>query len=421
RFHWPISLRAYGGATALAAPLAPSLLKARARRGKEDPARLSERLGRASAARPKGPLVWLHAASVGESVSLLPLLEALKAGRPDLAFLVTSGTRTSAEIMARRLPEGAIHQYAPVDTPGAAARFIDHWRPDAGLFVESELWPNLIAAARRAGTRLALVSARITEKSARGWRAQPGAAGAMLRSFEVVLAQDEATERRIAALGGTVNGRLNLKRVGKPLSCDEAELKRLADAVGARQVILAASTHEGEEALVAEAVAALEPRPLLVLVPRHPNRGAEIVRALAPAAVAVRSAGDPITDKTDVYLADTLGELGLFVRLAKVVVMGGGWAPGVGGHNPLEPARLGVGVVTGPDIANHADAYGEMVQAGAAIVATDVAALKAMLADLLADQGRTDRLDRAARDFAEGQGDQFADALGLVRPLLPPP
>lgn len=415
----PLSLMAYRAAAGLAAPLAGPLLKARARRGKEDPERLGERLGRPSAPRPAGPLAWMHAVSVGESVSLLPLIAALKAERPDLALLVTSGTRASAEILARRLPAGAFHQYAPVDTPGAVARFLAHWRPDAGLFVESELWPNLILAARRAGVRLALVSARMTEKSAKAWRSQPGAVRAMLQSFEVVLPQDEATAARLASFGATVPGRLNLKRVGDPLTCDPAELAALKAGAGGRRVVVAVSTHAPEEALVAEATAGLSPKPLTVIVPRHPQRGAEITRELAGFGLARRSDGQPIGPETQIYLADTLGELGLFVRLADVVVMGGGWAPGVGGHNPLEPGRLGAGVVTGPDVANHADAYAEMVEAGAALTAHDAAALRAVLAELLADRDRLDRLNRAALDFAERQGDQFVAALGLIRPLLP--
>ena len=209
----PFSLRAYRAAAELGSPLARPLLEARARRGKEDPARLGERLGHASAPRPDAPLAWLHAVSVGESVSLLPLVGALAAERPDLALLVTSGTRASAEILARRLPPSALHQYAPVDTPGAVSRFLAHWRPDAGIFVESELWPNLILAAREAGVRLALVSARMTQKSAKGWSSRPAAVRVVLESFELVLAQDAATADRLTQLGARVAGRLNLKRI----------------------------------------------------------------------------------------------------------------------------------------------------------------------------------------------------------------
>ena len=205
----PATLELYRLAMGAIAPLAPAVLGGRGRRGKEDAGRLGERLGRASAARPAGRLVWLHAVSVGESVSLLPLIERIRAERPGLAILVTTGTRTAAELLGQRLPAGAIHQYAPIDTPGAVGRFLDHWRPDAGLFVESELWPNLILAARERGVRLGLISARMTQASADGWRRAPAAARAVLGAFELVLPQDPDTETRLAGLGAHVGGRLN--------------------------------------------------------------------------------------------------------------------------------------------------------------------------------------------------------------------
>jgi len=415
----PFSLRAYHAAAGLGAPLARPLLEARARRGKEDPARLGERLGHASAPRPDGGLVWLHAVSVGESVSLLPLVGALAAERPDLALLVTSGTRASAEILARRLPPSALHQYAPVDTPGAVSRFLAHWRPDAGIFVESELWPNLILAAREAGVRLALVSARMTQKSAKGWSSRPAAVRVVLESFELVLAQDAATAERLTQLGARVAGRLNLKRVGDPLAGDPAELARLRAEIGARPVVVAVSTHAGEEALIAGAVAALGEGPLTILVPRHPHRGAEIVAELAGHRVALRSRGEAVTTATQVYVADTLNELGLFLRLADVGVMGGGFARGFGGHNPLEPARLGLGVVSGRVVFNHADAFAELAAAGGARLVDDGAGLAAVLAELLADPAALAAFNAAALAFAERQGDQLGAGLALIRPLLP--
>jgi 3-deoxy-D-manno-octulosonic-acid transferase len=415
----PFSLVAYRTAVGLASPLAGPLLRSRAARGKEDPARLGERMGHASAPRPHGPLVWMHAVSVGESLSLLPLIGALKAERPDLAFLVTSGTKASADVLARRLPAGATHQYAPIDTPGAVGRFLAHWRPEVGLFAESELWPNLILGARHAGTRLALVSARMTEKSARAWAARPAAAGAMLRCFEVILPQDAQTERRLLQFGATIGGRLNLKRLGAPLPHDPAELARLTAAVGGRRVIVAASTHPDEEATIARATVALAPALLLVIAPRHPERAKEIVGALAGRRIGVRSQGGGIDPDTEIYLADTLGEMGLFLRLAQLAVVGGGFAAGVGGHNPLEPARLGVGVVSGPGVDNFADIYAEMAAAGGAVIATDRAALSSRLAELWAAPGAMAAMGRAAFAYAESQGAQLDAALTLLRPLLP--
>jgi 3-deoxy-D-manno-octulosonic-acid transferase len=419
RLKRPLSLKAYGAAAGLIAPLARPLLEARARRGKEDPERLGERLGHASAPRPAGPLIWMHAVSVGESVSLLPLIAALAAERPDLAMLVTSGTRASAQVLARRLPPGAIHQYGPVDTPGAVGRFLAHWRPAAGIIVESELWPNLILGARRAGVRLALVSARMTERSARAWNAQPAAVRAMLMSFELVLPQDAATRGRLAGFGARIDGQLNLKRVGDPLPFDAAELARLKAMVGGRPVVVAASTHAPEEALVARATSGLSPDLLTIIVPRHPERGDDIARQLSGWTLARRSAGEPITPATRIYLADTLGEMGLLLRLADVAVVGNGFPPGGEGHNPLEPARLGVGVISGPQVTNFEAIYAEMAADGGAVLAPDEAALAATLAELFGDRQRLAAMGRAALGFAKAQGEQLSAALDLIRPLLP--
>lgn len=409
-----LPLALYGAATRLLEPLAPRVLKARARAGKEDPARLGERLGRASRPRPPGPLVWLHGVSVGESVSLLPLVEALKARRPDLNLLVTSGTVTSAEILARRLPDGVIHQYAPVDAPGVVGRFLDHWRPGLAVLVESELWPNLVRAAQRRGVRLALLSARMTEASARGWGRVPGSARALLGAFDLTMPQDAATAGRLARLGAAVGDPLNLKRVGQALPADPDELERLRVLVGERKVVLAASTHPGEEALIAGALRDLGA--LLIVAPRHPDRGPALAAELGASR---RSAGERLTPKTRIHLADTLGELGLFFRLADVVVMGGSFVEGVGGHNPLEPARSAAAIVTGPHVFNAADLYGELVAEGAAVQVRDAADLARTVARLLDDPLEAARLGEAALAYAERQGAQLDRGLAALEPLLP--
>lgn len=420
----PLPLALYGAATRLLEPFAPRLLAARARAGKETPQRLHERLGRAKRPRPQGRLVWLHAVSVGESLSLLPLIEALQR-RPDVALLVTSGTVTSAEMMARRLPEGVIHQFAPVDAPGAVRRFLDHWRPDAGLFVESELWPNLILAARARGVRLGLISARITAASAEGWARAPASARALLGAFDLILPQDAATAERLTRLGGRCGPRLNLKRTGAAPPVDAAEFARLRDRIGGRPVVLAASTHPGEEALVAEAFrAATADRPdaLLILAPRHPDRGAAIAAELAAAGwlVARRGAGEPLSAGTRAYVADTLGEMGLLLRLADVVVMGGSLVEGVGGHNPLEAARLGAAVVTGPHVANAHELYAEMLAEVAAIQAADAEALARHLRGLLANPQIAARIGEAALDYACRQNATLSQALPLIEALVAP-
>ena len=415
----PLPLALYAAATGLMAPFAPALLRNRARHGKEDPTRLGERLGRAGHPRPKGPLVWLHGVSVGETQSLLPLIEALRRRRPDLALLVTSGTRTAAELLATRLPHGVLHQYAPLDTPGAVAGFLDHWRPGAGILVESELWPNLILAAKARGVRLALLSARMTEHSARGWARTPASARAVVGAFDAILPQDAATADRLARLGAAPGPPLNLKLVGAPLAVDPAELKRLEAALAGRKVVLAASTHPGEELAIALTVTGYTPADLLIVAPRHPERGAELAETLAGFQPARRSLGQPIATDARVYLADTLGEMGLFLRLAHVVVMGGSFVERVGGHNPMEAARLGKPIVTGPQAANARTIYDEMLAEVAVLEAETADDLARHVRGLLANPRIARRIGEAALSFAERQGAALDEALALLDPLLP--
>ncbi|MES2342222.1 MAG: 3-deoxy-D-manno-octulosonic acid transferase [Pseudomonadota bacterium] len=417
----PLSLALYAAALGLLEPFARPLLRRRVAAGKEDAARLEERLGRSALPRPDGPLVWLHGVSVGESMSLLPLVGAL-AARPDLTLLVTSGTRTSAELLAQRLPAGVIHQYAPVDAPGAVARFLDHWKPDLGILVESELWPNLILGARERGVKLALVSARMTQASADGWARVRGAATALLGAFDLILPQEAETAARLKALGARIGPLLNLKTVGDPLPCDAAELARLKSAAGGRRTVLAANTHPGEDEIVIAAVreAALADS-LLVIAPRHPARG-EAVAALLRAAgfqVARRAAGEPLTAQTTAYVADTLGEMGLLYSLADLVVMGGAFLPGIGGHNPLEPARLARPILTGPHAFNATALYADLFALAAAIEAPDATTLARHLRGLEDYPQIGRRMGEAALAYAEGQEGALDRAMTLLEPLLP--
>ena len=350
----PLSLLAYRVAASAAGPFAPAILRWRARRGKEDPLRLGERLGRPGVARGEGPLVWLHGASVGEGLSLLPLAAHIRALRPGLAILITTGTRASAELIGQRLPDGVVHQFSPIDTPAAANRFLSHWRPSLGVFVESELWPNLIAASDASGIRLALVSAKISHTSWRNWRRVPGAARGVLRSFDLILARDAEARARVESLGGQVEGLWDAKLAAPARGAEEPDLTGHRRQARNLRLIVAVSTHPGEEALVARAFAASVkdiPNARLVIVPRHPDRGPEVegvVRAEG-LTTARRSLGGDLTC-AQAFVADTMGELGLWYRLATLAIVGGSLIPGVGGHNPLEPARLGCPFVSGAHV-----------------------------------------------------------------------
>jgi 3-deoxy-D-manno-octulosonic-acid transferase len=361
--------------------------------------------------------------SVGESLSLLPLIEAIRARRPSLTILVTSGTVTSAAILTQRLPPGVIHQFAPVDSPVAAARFLDHWKPGAALFVESELWPNLILAAKDRGVRLALISARMTEASADGWARARGSARALLRAFDLVLPQDEVTQARLTGLGGEVAGRLNLKLLGDAPPVDAGLAAELRTGAAGRKVVLAASTHPGEEAIVAEAFAAATAGlpAVLIVAPRHPDRGPQVATDLQARdfTVARRAAGETLSPGVTAYVADTLGELGAFYAVADAVVMGGSLVAGVGGHNPLEAARLGCALVTGPHVANAQSLYAELYAQCAAIEAADGAALARHLRGLLENPVIARRIGEAAQDFAGRQALALDAAMALIEPLLP--
>jgi 3-deoxy-D-manno-octulosonic-acid transferase len=419
-------LRVYRWLTGLLEPLAPRLLQARAARGKEDAGRLHERLGLASIPRPAGPLIWLHGVSVGETVSLLPLIQRLRDKRADLTILVTSGTVTSAQVLAGRLPAGVLHQYAPVDGPAAVASFLDYWRPEVGVLVESELWANLILGARARGVRMLLASARITERTADGWARAPRTAQVLLEAFDHVLPQDEASAERLRGLGGAVGPYVNLKLAGAPLEHDAAAFANLSEAIGDRPVVLAASTHEGEERAIVRALDALTGRLFLILAPRHPERGDRVAEALGADGYgfARRSRSEPVTGATDIYLADTLGELGLFMQLADVVVMGGSFGPslglpGVGGHNPLEPARLGKPAVTGADMSNWAAISDALQEGGGLAVVDRVDQLAEVVGPLLTNPARAREMgERARRVAREAEGDM--DRLwACLTPLLP--
>lgn len=409
------------------APVLPWHLRRRAARGKEIPARLPERQG-LHANRPEGRLFWLHAASVGESLSVLPVLEAMAARDPALHFLVTTGTVTSAELLQRRLPPGltsrVIHRFVPLDVPEWVQRFLDGWRPDAAALVESEFWPNLLAAARARGLPIALVNGRVSPRSLAGWRRAPGLAREMLGGFRLVLArgaEDAAGLRALGAVGVQEWG--DLKAAAPPLPANPGDLAALRDAIGSRPVVLAASIHPGEETLALAAHAALAPSLpglLTILVPRHAERGAAFAAAAQAAGLPAnrRSEGalpDPVLP---VHVADTMGELGLFYRVAQAALIGGTLAPR-GGQNPLEAARLHCPILIGPHHWNFTETVARLVAAGGAVpVAADAAALAEAIRRVLTEPADADRLAAAAFGFAAGAADlpdRVAEALlGLL-------
>ena len=408
----------YAGVATVAAPVLRAMLRRRAARGKEIAARLREREGIDDTARPGGRLVWLHAASVGESVSVLPLVQALTRV-PDVSVLMTTGTVTSAELLQERLPAlglgRVLHRFVPLDVPRWAARFLDHWQPDVAAFVESELWPNLLAACRSRGIPAMLVNGRMSAGSLRGWQRAPGFAREVVGVFARVHPQSDGDAERLRALGARrLDAPGNLKLAAAALPADEGELARLRGLVGSRPVWLASSTHEGEEAAAVAAHAILlarHPGLLTILAPRHPERGAALGKAFgAPC----RSRGkDP--PPGGVWVADTLNELGLLFRLAPAVFVGGSLVA-VGGHNPLEPARLGCAVAMGPHVANMIEPVRRLRDAGALQMVADTEQLAAWVDAVLQEPDRDVAAGVTAASGEDGLPDRIAASLvGLMR------
>lgn len=403
------ALTLYRATTVALGPLARPWLDARARAGKEDAARLGERFGEYAQARPAGRLMWFHAASVGESGVAIALIEALAAKDAALSFLLTTGTRTSAELAAKRAPPRTVHAYAPVDRSDAVRKFLAYWRPDAGVFVESELWPNLILEAKAAGVRLALVNARMSPKTLSRWQAWPAAANILLAPFDWISAADARTADALSRLRDAPVASLgNLKLAAPAPGADVAARDALAAEIGGRPVWLAASTHAGEDEVVLAAHAELlkqTPSALLILAPRHPERGAS-VSALANGAPR-RSAGQAIGDAS-VYVADTMGELGLLYGVAPVALVAGSLLPTLKGHNPIEPAKIGSAILTGPYVESFQDVFDALFAAGGARRVNE-AALATAVASLWTHATAREAQVNAARAFA-AQGAEAFDA-----------
>lgn len=400
----------------------PVLLRVRRRKGKEDPARFREKMARRMQARPKGPIIWFHAASVGESKSVLPLIRLVLDRRPDCHVLITTGTLTSARMLEKELPPRAIHQFAPLDVVAYVRRFLRHWKPDLVLWVESEFWPTTLSEIRMRRIPAILVNARLSEKSFRGWKRRITMAREMMRSFVMGLAPTKEVAANLNTLGlGRVKVTGNLKASAEPLACDEAEFSRLQGVIGNRPVFVAASTHEGEDDILAASVSAMaveKPDVLAIIVPRHPDRGARMREHYAATApTALRSAGEAIVAGTRFYVADTMAELGLFYRLAQAVFVGGSLIAH-GGQNPLEPAMLSRAVAYGPHMTNFKAECAALAAAGAGRVVNDADALSHFALGQFSDPASARAKGEAARVAALKESDALSRTLSFLSAFL---
>lgn len=411
----------YCGIIAVAAPLLWRTVRRKLEAAGVPNERQQERLGYASLARPSGRLIWFHAASVGESLSVLSLIRRLGTLLPDAEFLITSGTPTSAALIEKRLPPRTRHQYPPLDTHGPVQRFLSHWKPDAGVFVESEIWPQLIVESARGGVPLALLNARLSKKSVEGWKKRPKTARFILDSFCLFLTQNDRTAANLIEMGAKpedVKPGTNLKAMSDPLNIDEQALSDIRTQIAGRPVWIASSTHEGEEETVFAAHETLLerwPDLLLLLIPRHPERRDEVAKLLHQAnlTAAFRTTAEPITDQTQTYVADTLGETGTWYALCPIVFLGGSLKE-IGGHNPFEPAQAGAAILTGPGYFNFAETFAPLIQSGGAIEVQTAQDLSDAVATWLSDDSALTTARRAAQTCVSTQ----KDALNQVAETL---
>jgi 3-deoxy-D-manno-octulosonic-acid transferase len=417
----PFLFKFYRAAAILAAPLLHAFLLYRAWRGKEDITRLDERRGLTSAARQAGPLIWVHAASVGETLAVLPLINKLT----DRGFeiLLTTVTRTSAALALLRKGEHVTHQFAPVDAPQWLARFLDHWKPQLALFVEQELWPNTLFELQQRQIPKILVNARLSENSCRRWKRFPAVISWLLKQFDLILAQSETDAERFTRLGAQftqLSGNLKFDAQAPPARA--IDVTTLGALLKGRAVWAAASTHDGEEEQIltqASQLKLLYPNLLTLLAPRHPDRAAKIVQiaSLYGLKTAQRSLSQWPQSSVDVFILDTIGELGLIYRVAGIVFMGGSLIPH-GGQNPIEPAQLECALLYGPYVDNFLEVYNNLSAAGAAQCVRNANDLRSSLRSLLDHPDEVRIMAVRARDAVARLGGALEKTLNHLQPHL---
>ncbi len=410
----------------LGTPILKSMLSHRVKKGKEDPERLGERKGIASLPRPAGPLVWMHVASVGEAQSIMSLINLMLSQNKQLNILVTSVTKTSAEILLQKLPDRAFHQYAPVDHPDWIRSFLDHWHPSLALWAESELWPSMLTFLKKRHIPAALINAHMSPKSFRNWKRAPNLARNLLSSFLVILAQSkqdaefysEFTPHNVVVTD-------NIKYAAQPLTADDAQMRALETAIADRPVWLYASSHDGEEELACHVHKELSirfPNVLTILAPRHPDRRDDLVQTVTGNALktCLRGPNKKLPSPDDqVYIVDTMGELGLLYKIAPLAVIGRSFShDGGGGHNPIEPALLGCAALHGPYVQNSQELYDEMDAAGAAMLVKEKENLAAMIKRLLSNPDELAQLQKAGFEFATAKANVLEKVLYELEPVF---
>lgn len=415
-------IRFYKLLSLLATPLLKLYLYRRKNLGKEDKKRFPERLGYASMQRPEGKVIWFHCASVGESVSVYPLINKLAEANKDVHFLLTTGTVTSAKMAKTKLPENAFHQFVPADMPTGVKRFLKHWKPDLSIFVESELWPNLLTEAAKVN-QVILINGRVSDNSFAKWSKYKATSAKLLQSFSFILAQSKIDQERFIKLGhDDVRYIGNLKFDTPALPADSQKMGELVNQIGERKVWLAASTHSNEEEMIGiihKEIKEEHSDLLTIIVPRHINRMGEIAGEMKKLELncSVRSKGDKIEKNTDIYIADTMGELGIFYRLVSLVFIGGSLVPR-GGQNPLEAAKLDCSIIFAEHMFNFNEIRSQMIERKAAISLQGADELKITLQELIKDNEKQADLAKHAKDLVIEKEGITRDIIGFIQPLI---
>ena len=424
---WFSLLSAYHHISPLFRPLMPLLVQARLRQGKEEASRTHERYGVASHARPHGTVVWVHGASVGESLSVLPLLTALLQRMPHLSIVMTTVTVSAAQLLRERLPAAAIHQYSCFDVPCYAERFLVHWRPQMVLWLESELWLNQLTAIHRRHIPLFLLGGRLSKRSFRRWQRAPSIIKKVLSYFDVIFAQSCVEADRFSQLSGRHRITVaNLKMIPPSVSVDAHKRRWLQHQLQGRHCWLAASTHDGEEAMMVACHRYLCEHfsdLVTIIAPRHARRGDAIAAAITAANIplARRSRDDSLPPHQGIYLADTMGEMPLLYESVPVSVIGGSLV-NHGGHNPLEAARAKTAVLFGQYMDNFQPLAQELIDHKGAHMVTNERQLSQQLHTLLANEDECRKMSSAAAAFAHETGRHVLDDyLERILPWLSSP
>ena len=392
-------------------------------KGKEDAKRFNERIGRPNMERPEGKLIWLHGASVGESISMLPLIQKILDTYPDAHVMVTTGTVTSADVMNKRLPERAFHQFIPIDNPFFTTRFVKHWQPDVALWFESELWPAMLSSIKRKNIPLILINGRISNKSFKRWQQFDFICKELLSCFSLCLGQSEEDAYRLQVLGATNTMCLgNLKYAGLPLPIDEEKKNDILSQIGNRTFWLASSTHNDEEIRIAKVHKRLKqkfPNLLTIIAPRHPHRGEEIKSEIEKIELkaSLRSENEKITPKTDIYIANTIGEMGIWYDISQIVFIGGSLIPH-GGQNFIEPSRVRDAVIVGPHMHNFTDAMNRAKKADAVIQVTDTEELGEMIEQLIENKELLEAKRSLAYNWASSEAKVLDGIMDKVKGFI---